>query len=358
MKMTKLAVLSAAALMFGASAFADTSVDFYNKVSSGIVSIDTNSEEDGGEGTSFAGISEKIDLDVKTDRVDVAVTAVTKLQSEKYKDGSDEKTAVTLSDYNVDWDVEFRPIDMLTVGFSNEIYGDASYMLSQDDNTEEGNIGNDFVLVLRPIDELRLSAGIDLATVLFKEEDSLPTLNFGADFTNDDFSAEVSVRNVGSDDCNVAVFGKVTAVDGWTFTTGYSQKGFSLLGFTNKSEEPTTAPSIYASAFNTNLVDNTVMGLDFAYQFNGTDTDAEKAIQDLYLGFYVDSGITDMVHLGAWGFWRFDVNSDAETTYALLNPFVDFYIGDHNKIEAGVQFAIPEGRSTTISFPVYWKWTL
>ena len=139
-------------------AFADVHVNFYNKLYSEDPIVrhhddDKNSKYE--TDVYFPGVKERMYADIKTDKVDAGVKGTMYFKQKKgpndfYFDGSID-----------DWWVEFRPIDMLTLGLHDSIWADGSYLPIWDDNVSAGNIGSDgFTAVFRLLPGLRLAATI------------------------------------------------------------------------------------------------------------------------------------------------------------------------------------------------------
>ncbi len=350
-KMVKALVAGAAMLVMGASVFAEVEIDAYNKLSSSIVNIETG---DNG-GTSFAGIKNKAHVELLSDRVDALIegtltfgledaTRVVNLQPQSYKYGNF-GLEVT------DWYIEFRPIDFLTFGFHDAVHVAGDYLPVWDDNLSAGNFGSDVLaLVVRPIAGLRIGAALDNPAE-FGHDNVTPAINLGVDYAYNDFgSLGVAVRNVaGKDGDNwggtVGVFASFTklADNGLDFVN---------LGFAYNADDDIGVDGTLLSLGTSYTNGAFNLLLDFVTNF---EADA-NGNNDVYLALGPSYGITDAITAGlnASVVGSYAANSEATID---VNPYVDYVIGN-SKIEVGLDFAITTGDagSTTISFPVYWKY--
>lgn len=339
-KMVKVLVASAAMLVLGASVFADVEIDAYNKLSSGIVNITTGDNAS----TEFAGIKNKAHVELLSDKVDALVEGTLSFSLK------DNYGAFGLE--FSDWYIEFRPIEFLTFGFHDAVHVAGDYLPVWDDNLSAGNFGSEvFALVVRPIAGLRIGAALDNPAE-FGREGVTPAINFGADYAYNDFgSLGVAVRNVaGKDgdnwDGTVGIYASLTklADNGLDFVN---------LGFAINADDDIGVDGNILSlgASYTNGAFNVL--LDFVTNFEA-DANGNK---DVYLALGPSYGITDAITAGlnASVVGSYAANSEANLDF---NPYVDYVIGN-SKFEVGVDIAIATGDagSTTISFPVYWKYT-
>lgn len=344
-KMVKALVASTAMFAMGASVFAQVEIDAYNKIESNIVNITIPA--DSSAKTDFAGITDTAHVELKSAKVDALIEAKTgfgiKESLEKYNYGL---LAIEVSDYYV----EFRPIELLTIGFHNGVHVAGDYLPILDDRVSAGNFGSSLLsLVVRPVTGLRIGAALeDMAT--FGLDNVKPGLNFGADYQYGDLgSLGFAVRNVLASDNN-----------GWKGTFGvYAQfaklanKGLDYvnLGFaSNDAGVKDIKGNILSLGSSYTNGDFNVL-LDFVTNFEA-DKAGEK---DVYLAVKPNYGITDDISVAL----KFSVvGSYAENSSAdiVINPSVAYSLGN-SAFEAGVKVELETKGSTTISFPVSWKYS-
>ena len=171
-------IASALAIATGCGiAFADVHVNFYNKVYSDEPIVrhhprlpkveDPNAKRKAfSEDTYypdekfrtdiyFPGIKEEMYADISTDKVDAGVKGIMTLGQ------SIDSNHFRFEGVIDDWWVEFRPINMLTLGLHDSIYADGSYLPIWDDNVTGGNVGSDgFTAVVTPIKGLRFAGTV------------------------------------------------------------------------------------------------------------------------------------------------------------------------------------------------------
>lgn len=369
--MKKIFAIVGAALVASA-VFADVSVEYTNKLSSDIVNITSTKVGDGDPDTdtSFAGITNKSSVDFKSDKVDAGITVIVFGNTEKYTKDGNEKTAWLQSWEFDDYYVEFRPINILTLGFSDTIYTPGSYLPVADDNVANGNIGSDYVVVLRPIQGLRIAGGLDNEAHLFNGNIK-PDLNFGADYTSDIFSLGAAFRNVagGSDNFGFGVYGGFYGIDGLALTLGYSYKNDVFAG--DDVSEFNILSDYLGLGVSGNLLslgvsfgkDAFSAAADFVTNFGDDENDL-----DLYIGANVGYQITEAFGASATFTYKTIFDNESLGFIITIEPDVTFAINDNNEIGVGVNFGIgkfgekeektSQTTLTNVSFPVYWKYTL
>lgn len=333
------AIVCAAFVASTAFAIDGVKVSYKNKLSSDIVNITTG---DDGE-TSFAGIKDKSSVDFKSEKVDAGITVI--VSAEKSGDKFVQSTSVD------DWFIEFRPINILTLGISDLIYTNGSYLPIKDDNIANGNLGSDYVMVLRPISGLRIAAGIDNPVIL--AENSKLDLNFGVDYTADIFSLGATFRNV-ANDFGFGAYASFAGLKSFEFTTGY----------TYNAED--TFCDVGGNIFNLGISfgkDALSVAADLVTNF-GADEEALASL-DLYTGLSVGYDITDSFGASATVTYKTEFDENIVSNVISVEPDVTFAINKNNEIGAGVNFTFETkgvkdstNTTTSISFPVYWKFSL
>ncbi len=343
-KTLKAFAVTAAFLAAGACAFAETSVNAYNKLSSDLVKIDMTED---GTTTSFPGVKNRIYAEVLSDRVDAMVKGDLIFSIEDAVNSD-------LKEYNylkmdlelADWYVEVRPIDMLTIGLHDGITTPGSYLPVYDDNLSSGNMGSDFSLCLRPIKGLRIAGSLDLEAD-FGKEGSTPAFNFGADYVLDDIgSFGVIVRDVAATeddkwDGTLGVYAGLSCLKDVGFD--FVNVGFAL----NAAADTGVGGNLLSIGYSYSNKSFNLSG-DFVTNFEAKDIDVYLALCPNYkINSNFRTGLSFAV-----------VGSYVENSAAILDfyPYVDYVNGSH-KIETGVRFNVNTSGETVISFPTYWKYT-
>lgn len=353
-KMVKALVASTAMFAMGASVFAQVEIDAYNKIESNIVNITIPA--DSSAETNFAGITDKAHVELKSAKVDALIETktsfgieqavrVVNLLPETYNYGL---LSIEVSDYYV----EFRPIELLTIGFHDGVHVAGDYLPIWDDRVSAGNFGSSLLsLVVRPVTGLRIGAALDNIAA-FGLDNVKPALNFGADYQYSDLgSLGFAVRNVLDSDDN-----------GWKGTFGvYAQ--FAKLA--NKGLDYVNIGFAYNDKAGVkDVIKGNILSLGSSYtngDFNvlldfATNFEADKAGEkDVYLAVKPNYGITDDVsvalNLGVVG--SYADNSSADI---VINPSVSYSLGN-SAFEAGVNVELETKGATKISLPVSWKYS-
>ncbi len=349
-KMVKALVASTAMFAMGASVFAQVEIDAYNKIESNIVNITIPA--DSSAETDFAGITDKAHVELKSAKVDALIETKTSfsidqnLVPETYNYGS---LSIEVSDYYV----EFRPIELLTIGFHDGVHVAGDYLPIWDDRVSAGNFGSSLLsLVVRPVTGLRIGAALDGDPAEFGKKNVKPALNFGADYQYSDLgSLGFAVRDVLNADDN-----------GWKGTFGvYAQ--FAKLA--NKGLDYVNIGFAYNDKAGVkDAIKGNILSLGSSYtngDFNvlldfATNFEADKAGEkDIYLAVKPNYGITDDVsvalNLGVVGSY-----ADNSSANIVINPSVSYSLGN-SAFDAGVNVELETEGATKISFPVSWKYS-
>jgi len=235
----KSVAVAVAALVLGASA-AFAEVSFTNTVSTGIVEIIPGFSPM----IDFAGVSERIEADYTSDKFDFGAQAELTLDNQPgikivYTNEDDNWKFMDLKWTDLDFYLEFRPWNWLTIFLSDEIYTPGSYLPVVGFHMASGNLGSDFGVMWKPFNGFRLAAGMDVISYFGGNPDEdedvwlapqhinsfLPKINIGADYT---YKNIWSIGLVGRNILNwstpkmasIGLFGSFTGVEGWAFYTG------------------------------------------------------------------------------------------------------------------------------------------
>lgn len=319
MKKFVLSVLSSLALT-GLVFAQEASVSFENKISSDVVSIAGGTVE-------FAGITEKVAVEVETENVDVGLTFITDLS----KDDAD-NLGITNYEFDTAY-IEFRPFEILSVDFNRKVFTAGSYLPIADDNVGNGNISSEFAFLLRPVEGLTFGAGMKLPSVFASAGDKVD-FDAGVDYATDMFSIGATLRSP-INNLGFGVFGSFTGVEnlvlnlGFAYNDDFCDVAGNLLTFSATYEV-----SIFAIA------------MDFVTNFGNEGT-------DLYTALCVETGITENLILETQATLNMDFNdSSAIETIAELGAA---YTAGNHKVRAGIAVDITD--SVGISFPVYYKYS-
>jgi len=319
--MKKIVLSVVAALAFGGIAFSqEANVSFENKISSDVVNISEGKTE-------FAGIKEQVTAEIETERVDTGVSFITSLE----KDNNDN---FGLTDYELDKAyVEFRPIDILSLDFNRKVFTEGSYLPIADDNVGNGNLTSDFSVVLRPIENLSVAAGIRLPSV-FADADNKIDLDAGVDYKNDLFSVGATIRSP-VNNLGFGVFGSLKLIENLAVNLGFAYND----DFCDVAGNLITLGATYEIGI-------FAIGFDFVTNFG-------KDGNDLYTALCVEAGVTDSLIVEAQATLNMDFE-DTSATETIAELGTAYVTGNH-KLRAGVAVDITD--TVGFSFPVYYKYS-
>jgi len=331
-KSKKLVIAGALCAFTAALSFAQE-VTFENKLSSEIVNI--NISDDDTE-TSFAGFENETSAEYSSDNLDFGLTLKFNLAQEE-----DDSISIGSEDFIDDYFIEFRPIDLLGIGFHRGYSVAGSYLPCLDGEIEAANIGSDFGLFVRPIEGLVISGGVDFISYLGKD-DTKPLVNFGAEYTVGEMLAfGAAFRNIASDDRTIGAYASFTGVEGLTLNAGYTYQG-AIEDF-NISGNLINA----AVMFNKDALE---IFADAVFAVGGDEDDSNE----LYTAADVSYQITDALSAGLYGCFTNDFDNDDSWCIG-INPKTSYMINEHNTVGGGVSVNIMK-EAKNISFPVFWKY--
>lgn len=242
MKFTKKVVaVAVAALTLGVSA-AFAEVSFTNKVKSGIVDLTFKGED--GVDVFFSGISERIEAEYTSDKLNFGADGELTLDAQPgpmyiYSDVDEFYKFMDLKWTDLDFYFEYSPWNFLTLFLSDDIYTPGSYLPVVGFHMGSGNLGSDLGVMVKPINGLRITAGLDVISYFGGNPDKdhdvwltdelidafLPKINVGVDYT---YKNIWSAGLVGRDILNwaepanasIGLFGSFTGFDGWALYSG------------------------------------------------------------------------------------------------------------------------------------------
>lgn len=359
-----LASLAAIAAVCGI-AFADVHVNFYNELYSDDPFLRIRDDDGDGDWDSdarFPGIKERMYADIKTAKVDAGIKGTLYFGQDWNADHFHFSGEID------DWWVEFRPIDMITLGLHDTIWADGSYFPIWDENATAGNIGSDgFTFVIRPIKMLRIAAtvpsGMDYDV---KKNQFGGGYNFhfgtGAIFDMDVFQASLNVQGI---PCNrgrqigafVNMPGLFGAVKALSIGAGFTHAWGNDWGQNYLKELIADAGMAYTNLLNAYVTyDARAFRLkaELAWDFNFDDGDKEY---DFYTAVAFSFGLVDKLSATATGKLLFDFADSGLGNGYGASFAVDYEINKHHAIGAKAEVNKVD-KHWDFAVPVYWKYSL
>lgn len=357
MKSIVKSVAALAAAVFASGLASAQTVEFTNELSSDVVTIRNGAAYNDGDDdtvTDFAGVSENAVVTFTSEKVDAELDVTFVLDDD---DDDDDNPYLAWDD--ISWYVEFRPFQMLALGFHEDIYAEGSYLPVYDDNMGNGNFGSDgFTVAVRPLEGLLISAtapfGFDDGRNYF---DGPFNIGFGAGYTYGElFSIGAAVQDIADDDeWGFGVFGSLKPVADQEFVirAGFSHSSAGEAGFDDLSVSEDFGV-LGENVFNAS-VEFAVASLSLCVEAAGNFGDEDESY-DLYCGATAGYDFTETVGASLTGKFLFDFASDDAFEPVIgLNPNVACTFGSHC-FEAGVNLEFLDGDSF-LSFPLTWTYS-
>ncbi len=363
-----LASIVAVAAVWGGVAFADVHVNFYNKLYSDDPFLRHHNDKGGGYETDayFPGIKERMYADIKTAKVDAGVKGTFLFNQDWATDDFHFSGEIN------DWWVEFRPIDMITLGLHDTIWADGSYFPIWDDNATAGNIGSDgFTFVIRPIKMLRLAAtvpsGMDYGTVNWFNDAHNFHFGTGAILDLDVFQASVNIQGIpcsrgrqfGTFVNMPGFFGVVKALSigaGFTHAWGNEYNEHKWRQNYLKDLIANTGMA-YTNLLNTYVTYDARsfrLKAELAWDFDFDDNDKGY---DFYTAVAFSFGLVDKLSATATGKLLFDFADNGLGNGYGTSFAVDYEINKRHAVGAKVEFNKVD-EYWDFAVPVYWKYSL
>lgn len=318
--MKKMLIGAVSALAFAGVAFAqEVTVAFENELSSDVVSVSDGSAE-------FAGFANQVTVELESEKVNAGVSLITAFGKDDDNFG--------LTDYEIDSAyVEFTPVEMLSIDFNSDCFTPGSYLPVADDNVGNGDIGSKLAVIVRPIENLSVGAGINLPSVFGESEDKVD-VNAGVDYTTESFSVGAALRSP-INNLGFGVFGSYTGVENLTVNLGFSYND----DFCDVAGNLLT----FGASYEFSIIK---LNLDCVTNF-GADGN------DLYSGLGIEASVTDSLTLAAQGTINMDFE-DTSSTVSAIEASAAYTVGNH-ELSAGV--AVELADSVSFSFPVSYKYS-
>jgi hypothetical protein len=352
MKKIVTAALACAVLAGGSAAFAEEStktinhaLTFINKFGSDVVNITK-------DGTAFAGLYNEVTAVITSEKIDAGIDATLRLAA----DGTGAPESLNWSSEDFDWYATFRPVRTISLGFSTDFFAPGSYLAVEDDNISGGKLGSDgFTAAFTGVSGLMLAATIPFASDAdggynwFRhtgtdesgtETTSYLNFGFGAQY---DFGRKGSVAVVVRDPANSGSFGygvyaSLTPVDGFGLYAGYASRDEDGI----------------CGVAGDNLYNASV---SFTKCLLGCAADYVTTYSGFYAGVNFTCGITDAVSLALGGTVNALYSDAAAGTY-VLKPAVTCTPGAVGEFNAEADFSFSNQALDSVTFPVYWKYSL
>ena len=343
MNLLKKLVLGVSIFTF-AGALSAQEVSFTNKVSSDLVGIEISED---GSSAEFAGIKNNTKFEYSSDKLDAGFEMT--FWAFSGKDAGDNAYFAIAAEDGVlgiegwcldDYWAEYRPVELLGIGLHRSYLVSGSYLPVEDKEIDAGNIGSDLGLFVRPIENLTIAAGLDYASIFTAATDlyNLPLVNFGAEYVVADMVGfGVAARNVLNDDRSFGVYASFIGVEGLTVNAGFSYN----------AEFADVKGNLLSAAL---MFEKDALGinLDAVFGLGGEADDGFK----LYTGLEVTYQLSDPFGIGLVAIYKSDF---ADQSVIGANPYVKYAINENHEVSAGVCIEVAE--ATTITIPVYWKFS-
>lgn len=326
-------VLAAALFAFAATSAFAQEVSFENKLESGIVNI---SIADGDVSAEFAGLKNTANAEYSSDKLDLGAKLILEANTEE-----DDSFAFGSEAFVDDYFIEFRPIDLLGIGFHKGYAVAGSFLPCLEKEIDAANIGSDFGVFVRPIEGLTIGAGLDLISY-FGREGEKPLINFGAEYAlGDKIAFGAALRNIASDERSLGAYASFTGVEGLTLNAGFTYNG--------EIEDVAIAGNFanVAVMFSKNALN---ISANAVVAFGG-EADAEN---ELYVAANENYMINDTLFVNAFEMFTTDFDND-DSWCVGVSPSVGYMFDEHNTVGAGVYVNLMKS-FTSVSVPVYWKY--
>lgn len=370
------AVAFAAAALLSVSAFAQ-SVEFTNELSSDVATIRKGKVYNGGEDETtkdFAGLEENVVATFTSEKVDAELDVTFILD-----DWNDKNFGFAWDD--VSWFVEYRPIEMLALGFHEDVWLEGSYLPIYDDNVALGNLGSEgFTVAATPIEGLKLAVtvpfgegddGVNYFTRKDEDDETVKlNIGFGAEYAFEEmFTIGAAVSNVAdSDNRGFGVYAMVKplAEQDFVIRAGYA--------YSKAQEDIVEDDEVVGTAY-TSGIDDLSISEDFgvfgkslfnvsveysldALSFSAEtlfNTDDKNSDYDMYFAACVGYELSESLSADVTGKFLFDNSSNGAEPVIGVNPNVAYTFGSHT-FSAGLNYETCDGDSF-ISIPLSWSYS-
>lgn len=327
---SKKLIIAAAAAFIASLSFAQE-VSFENKLKWGVVDITITDNTS----ANISAFTNETSAEYTSEKLDVgaAFNFTASKNGDVFAFGSE--------DFIDDAYIEFRPTEIIGIGFHRGYSVAGSYLPCLEKEMAEANIGSDFGLFIRPVEGLVIAGGLDFVSSFGSSEEK-PLINFGAEYViGETFTFGAAARNITTDDRTIGVYASYTGVEGLTLNAGFTYNG-------NLEDYRITGNLINAAVmFNKGpfgLYANAVVSA-------GGDSDPDN---ELYAAANINYMINNMLFANIYGGFATDFDND-DAWAVEIYPGIGAFINEHNCAGAGVFVYLMNGM-TNVSFPLYWKY--
>lgn len=326
------------------------SVSFENELGSDVVNVTKDGDT---TKSTFAGFYNETVIDFESEKVTAGIDA--KFQMNVDSDGNPESFAWVKEDF--DWYATFSPISVLTLGLSDDIFMDGSYLIIEDDNVAGGKLGSDGVSVsVTAIPNLTIAATVpfgfdsDSEVNYFSNSDTYFNFGFGAEY---DFE-KGKIGAVMHNPCNTEVsgfgiYGSFTGVENLSVNAGFAYRDADTLLFVTDNEDYVAEKegdnyTVNASA--SYGIASFIFAADYVTTFN----------QNFYGAAQVGYNIIEPLTVSVTGttFTTYDEFSKGTFCLKPAVVYVNEKLGEFS-VEADITFV--DGEFSSLTFPVYWKYS-
>lgn len=326
-------LIAAAAVALIASLSFAQEVSFSNKLKSNIADITIT---DDGTSTSLAAFSNKASAEYNSEKLDAgaAINFKVALKDDIFAFGSE--------NFIDDAFIEFRPTEILGIGFNRGYYVAGSYLPCLEDDMAESNIGSNFGLFIRPVEGLVIAGGLDFVSYFVNTEEK-PLINFGAEYAAcEAFTFGAAARNIIADSRTLGIYASFKGVEGLTLNAGFTYNG-NLKDYRLTGNLINAALMLNKGPFG--FYANAVVSL-------GGDADNDN---ELYTAATMTYMISNSLIANIYGGFSTDFDNDAARA-AEVSSGICAFLNKNNSVKASVFVYLINGM-TNISFPFYWKYT-
>lgn len=251
---------------------------------------------------------------------------------------------------NIDWYLEFSPEKEVTAILHDKIFLSGSYLPVSDIYLPSANSGSDLGGVLKPIDEIRFSAGVDFPSY-FGREDWEPCINVGLDYFHPSYGGfGISVRNIATAERTITATTTFTMVPDLIINAGISHDKESHLGVMGYEEYFLRGTLLSAS------IDYTYNFFNIKAEIIGNTDSYDPEEYDLYAGAQLLFKLGNNFELFTQGRVLIDFDTEETNLVYLVKPGINFNYFKTSKINISVQFFV-DHPDCYLNIPISWTYS-
>lgn len=367
------AVAFAAASLLSVSAFAQT-VEFTNELSSDVTAIRKGKVYNDGEDETtkdFAGLEENVVVTFTSEKVDAELDVTFILD-----DWNDRNFGFAWDD--VSWFVEYRPVEMVALGFHEDVWLEGSYLPIYDDNISLGNLGSEgFTVAVMPVEGLKIAAtvpfGEDDGGINYfssKDEDG-ETVKFniglGAEYAFGELlTFGAVVQNVADSDCRglgIYAMLKPVAEQDFVIRAGYAWSKAEVTDEDSGEKSYSSGIEDLSISEDFGVFGKSLVNFSAEYSLGALsfsaetlfNTDDKNSEYDMYFAACAEYEFSESFSADVTGKFLVDRSSDGAEPVVGVNPNVAYTYGSHT-FSAGLNYETCDGDSF-VSFPLKWTYS-